>query len=104
MRIISGLPSSLISVNIGVERIVSVCPISTSQAIFASSPVTILMVLVPVSLDMMTANNSPWPHLSIDAGVEVTEAEKSPIIEPYVSAPSKSSNATQLTVGVSITP
>ena len=101
---ISVFPSASISVNIGVERIAWVCPRSTSQATFASSPVTMLSLLVPPSLVTITANSSPSPHLSVAAGVEVTLAEKSPMIEPYVSEPSMSSVATQLTVGESMTP
>ena len=63
-----------------------------------------LSLLLPPSLVTITANNSPSPHLSTAAGVDTILAEKSPIIEPYVSEPSISSVATQLTVGESMMP
>ena len=92
------------SVIIGVERIASVCPKSTSQAVLASSPVMILRVLLPESLVIITPNNSPKPHLSMAAGVVVILAEKSAITDPYASAPSMSSVATQFMVGESMMP
>ena len=84
---ISNLPSELTSSSMGVERISSVSPKSTSHAVLASSPVTMLNLLLVVSLDTITANNSPSPHLSLAALVEVMLLLKSPIIEPYKSEP-----------------
>ena len=64
----------------------------------------ILSELVPESLVTITPNSSPNPHRSIAADVAVILVEKSAITDPYASAPSKSSVATQLTVGESIMP
>ena len=99
---ISGFPSSLISCTIGVERISLVCPRLTCQAIFASSPESMLKILSEPSFHTMTANNWPCPQRSSAALGAVILWEKSAIIEPYASAPS--SRPIQLTTGLSMTP
>ena len=73
--------------NLEFTTIASVEPKSTCHANLASSPLTMLSLLLVESLDTITANNSPWPHLSSAALVAVILLEKSPIMEPYKSDP-----------------